>query len=101
LLRYERVASHPTPAAVRAYFDQWIAFYQDFYAFPPNLPVSFEYGFDSYKVSYCTVDALLPGQTAARPTLATGMVSVPRKTGPMDTIVYVHGTAVSFYDTPS
>ncbi|HEU4391506.1 MAG TPA: hypothetical protein VFV34_27195 [Blastocatellia bacterium] len=54
LIRYERVASHPTAASARAYFDEWIAFYQDFYQFPPNIPVEFNYGFDSYKVTYCT-----------------------------------------------
>lgn len=63
LIRYERVASHPTAASVRAYFDDWIAFYQDFYLFPPDVPVTFNYGFDSYKVTYCTVDAVLPGQS--------------------------------------
>src|SRR5215470_11861296 len=56
LIHYERVASHPTPASVRDYFDEWIAFYQDFYQFPSNIPVTFIYGFDSYKVTYCTVD---------------------------------------------
>jgi hypothetical protein len=54
LLRHERVASYPTAASVQAYFDEWIAFYQDFYHFPPKLPETFEYGFDSYKVTYCT-----------------------------------------------
>lgn len=101
LLRFERVASHPTAAAARAYFDSWVAFYQDFYAFPPNLPVAIEHGFDSYKVTYCTVDAVLPGQVSARPTVATGNVSVPRKSGRLSTVVYLHGTAVSFYDAPS
>jgi pimeloyl-ACP methyl ester carboxylesterase len=101
LIRYEKVASHPTPASVRAYFDEWIAFYQDFYHFPAHLQVSFDYGFDSYKVTYCTLDAVLPGQPKAQPTVATGMVSVPRKAGPMDTILYLRGTAVSFYDAPS
>ena len=101
LIRYERVASHPTAASVRAYFDEWIAFYQDFYQFPPDIPVRFDYGFDSYKVTYCTVDAVLPGQSTARPTIATGMVSVPRKSGPLSTVVYLHGTSVSFYDAVS
>jgi predicted esterase len=101
LIRYERVASYPTAASVRAYFDEWIAFYQDFYLFPANLPETFEYGFDSYKVTYCTTDALLPGQAEPQPTIATGMVSVPRKSGPLATVAYVRGTAVSFYDTPS
>jgi len=86
---------------VRAYFDEWLAFYQDFYQFPPDLPVAFDYGFDSYKVTYCTVDTLLPGQAAARPTTATGMVSVPRKPEPLPTVVYLHGTSVSFYDAVS
>src|SRR5215204_890952 len=101
LIRNERVASYPTPASVRAYFDEWLAFYQDFYQFPPDLPVAFDYGFDSYKVTYCTVDTLLPGQAAARPTTATGMVSVPRKPEPLPTVVYLHGTSVSFYDAVS
>ncbi len=101
LLRFERVASHPTAADARAYFDSWVAFYQDFYTFPPNLPVEIEHGFDSYKVTYCTVDAVLPGQVSARPTVATGNVSVPRKSERLSTVVYQHGTAVSFYDAPS
>src|SRR4051794_12026550 len=42
LFRYERVASYPTAASARAYFDDWIAFYQDFYHFPPDIPVTFE-----------------------------------------------------------
>src|SRR5262249_224444 len=101
LLRFDRVASYPTPASARAYFEKWIAFYQDFYQFPPDLPVTFEYGFDSFKVTYCTTDAVLPGQAEPRPTVATGMVSVPRKSGPLATVAYQRGTAVSFYDTPS
>ena len=101
LIRYEKVASHPTAAAVRAYFDEWIAFYQDFYQFPADIPVTFSYGFDSYKLTYCTVDAVLPGRSTARPTIATGMVSVPRKSGPLSTVVYLHGTSVSFYDAVS
>lgn len=101
LIRYETVASYPTAAAVQAYFDEWIAFYQDFYQFPPDIPVTFDYGFDSYKVTYCTVDAAFPDQTTARPTIATGMVSVPRKPGPLSTVVYLHGTSVSFYDAVS
>lgn len=101
LIRYERIASHPTADSVRAYFDEWIAFYQDFYQFPTDIPVTFNYGFDSYKVTYCTVDAVLPGQSTARPTLATGMVSVPRKRGPLSTVAYLHGTSVSFYDAVS
>ena len=28
----------------------------------PDLPVTFEYSFDSYKVTYCTNDALLPAR---------------------------------------
>ncbi len=86
---------------MRAYFDEWIAFYQDFYQFPPDIPVRFDYGFDSYKVTYCTVDAVLPGQSTARPTIATGMVSVPRKSGRLSTVAYLHGTSVSFYDAVS
>src|SRR5437868_1190195 len=63
LVRSERVASYPTPALVRAYFNEWVAFYKDFYKFPSDLPETFQYGFDSYKVTYCTTDAVLPGQT--------------------------------------
>ena len=101
LIRYEKVASHPTRASVRAYFADWVAFYQDFYQFPPDIPVRFAYGFDSYKVTYCTVDAVLPRQTTARPTSATGMVSVPRRSEPLSTVAYLHGTSVSFYDAVS
>ena len=59
LIQHEQVASYATAASVRAYFDEWIAFYQDFYGFPAALPATFSYGFDSYKVTYCTVDAVL------------------------------------------
>ena len=101
LLRFERVASHPTAADARAYFDSWIDFYRDFYGFPPNLPVSIDYGFDTYKVTYCTVDAVLPGHATAPPTIATGNISLPRRSGRLSTVVYLHGTSVSFYDAPS
>jgi hypothetical protein len=101
LLRYERVASYPTAAATQAYFQAWIAFYQDYYQWPAQLPERFTHGFDSYKVTYCTVDALLPGQRKASPTSATGMVSIPRAPGPLPTVAYQHGTSVSFYDAPS
>ena len=101
LIGYEKVGSYPTPHDARAHFEEWIAFYQEFYAFPENLPVTFEYGFDSYKVTYCTNDAVLPGQSFARTTTVTGMVSVPRKSGPLPTVAYVHGTSISFYDVPS
>ena len=47
------------------------------------------------------MDAVLPGETNARPTVATGMVSVPRKAGPLSTVAYLHGTSVSFYDAVS
>ena len=101
LIRFEQVASYPTPDDARAHFDEWIAFYQDFFHFPADLPETFEYGFDSYKVTYCTDDAVLPGQRFARTTTVTGMVAVPRKSGPLPTVAYVHGTSVSFYDAPS
>lgn len=101
LVRYEKVAAYPTAAAARAYFDDWVAFYQDFYQFPADLPVAIEHGFDSYKVTYCTIDAVLPGRSTAQPTLATGMVSVPRKSGALSTVAYLHGTSVSFYDAVS
>ena len=101
LLGFERVASHPTAADARAYLDSWIEFYRDFYGFPPDLPVDIEYGFDTYKVTYCTVDAVLPGQSRGDPSIATGNVAVPRKSGRLATLVYLHGTSVSFYDAPS
>jgi fermentation-respiration switch protein FrsA (DUF1100 family) len=100
-IAFELVAARPTAASVRDYFDEWIAFYQDFYQFPANLPVTFTHGFDSYRVTYCTVDAVLPGESTARAVSATGMVSVPRKAGPLSTVAYLHGTSVSFYDAPS
>jgi acetyl esterase/lipase len=101
VLRVERVASYPTAANARAYFDEWIAFYQDYYQFPADLPAQFHFGFDSYRVTYCTTDARLPGERAPRPAAATGMVSVPRRAGPLSTVAYVHGTSVSFYDVVS
>ena len=100
LIAVERVASHPTAASVRDYFDEWVAFYQDFYQFPA-IPVTFTYGFDSFKITYCTVDAVLPGESTARAVSATGMLSVPRKPGRLSTVVYLHGTSVSFYDAVS
>jgi hypothetical protein len=101
LLRYEKVASRPTAASVQAYFDEWVALYQPYYYFPPDLPEHFTHGFDSYKVTYCTVDAVLPGERTARPTSATGMVSVPRGHGPFPTVAYQHGTSISYYDAVS
>jgi predicted esterase len=101
LLRYEKVASLPTAAAVRAYFDEWIAWYQDFYAFPAHIPATFRFGFDSYKVTYCTIDAAMRDRWIGRPAIASGMVSVPRKSGPLSTVLYLHGTSVSFYDAVS
>jgi hypothetical protein len=101
LLGFERVASHPTAADARAYFDSWVEFYQDFYRFPASLPVDIDHGFDTYKVTHCTVDVAPPGRSRPAPTIATGNVSVPRKAGPLDTVAYLHGTSVSFYDAPS
>ena len=101
LLRFQRVASHPTAADARAYFDSWVEFYRDFYQFPPDLAVDIDYGFDTYKVTYCTVDVAPPGKAGPAPTTATGNVSVPRKAGPLSTVAYLHGTSVSFYDAPS
>ena len=101
LIRFQQVASFPTAADARAHFYEWIAFYQDFYNFPADLPETFQHGFDAYKVTYCTDDAVLPGQRFARTTTVTGMVAVPRKSGPLPTVAYVHGTSVSFYDAPS
>src|SRR5262245_41216667 len=49
LVGYQKVGSYPTPDDTRAHFEEWIAFYQDYYQFPANLDVIFEYGFDSYK----------------------------------------------------
>ena len=101
LLRFQRVASHPTAADARAYFDSWVEFYRDFYQFPPDLAVDIDYGFDTYKVTYCTMDVTPPGKRRPAPTTATGNVSVPRKAGPLSTVAYLHGTSVSFYDAPS
>ena len=101
LLDSVRVASYPTAADAQAYYDAWIAFYQGFYVFPPLPIVRIDNGFDTYKVTYCTIDAVLPGQTRAEPTIATGNVSIPRKQGRLPAVVYLHGTAVSFYDAPS
>ena len=101
LLHSVRVASYPTAADAQAYYDAWIQFYDGFYVFPPFPPVEIDHGFDTYKVTYCTIDALLPGRTRAEPTIATGNVSIPRKPGRLPTVVYLHGTAVSFYDAPS
>jgi pimeloyl-ACP methyl ester carboxylesterase len=101
LLDAERVASYPTAADAQAYYDEWIAFYLGFYVFEPLPVVRIDYGFDTYKVTYCSIDARLPGQKRAEPTIATGNLSIPRKHGKLPTVLYLHGTAVSFYDAPS
>jgi hypothetical protein len=95
------VASHPTATNARAYLDAWIEFYQEFYHFPEDIPVDIDYGFDTYKVTYCTVDVAPPGSRRPPPTIATGNVSVPRRAGRLSTVAYLHGTSVSFYDAPS
>ena len=46
-------------------------------------------------------DVVLPGESFGRTTAVTGMVSVPRKSGRLPTVAYVHGTSTSFYDAPS
>ena len=61
----------------------------------------FQLALKRYKVTYCTDDVVLPGQSVARTTPVTGMASVPRKSGPLPTVAYVHGTSISFYDVPS
>src|SRR5690606_18468229 len=43
----------------------------------------------------CTSDA------SGDATAATGMVSVPRRGGPLPTVAYLHGTSVSAYDAVS
>jgi hypothetical protein len=101
LLGFERVASYPAAADAQAYFDAWIEFYRDYYQFPPDLTADIDHGFDSWKVTYCTVDVAAPGRARPAPTVATGNVSVPRKAGPLATVAYLHGTSVSFYDAPS
>src|SRR5678815_3860913 len=73
---------------------------RDFYQFP-DLPITFSYGLDSYRVTYCTVDAVLSTAPNERHVSATGMLSVPRKPGPLSTVAYLHGTSVSFYDAVS
>ena len=98
MLIESRRTRQPLP---RAYFDSWIAFYQDLYHFPNELGVDIDFGFDTYKVTYCTIDARLASQRRAAPTVATGNVSVPRRSGPMSVVAYVHGTSASYYDTPS
>ena len=101
LLDAARVASYPTAADAQAYYDEWIAFYLGFYVFEPLPVVRIDYGFDTYKVTYCSIDARLPGQKRAEPAIATGNLSIPRKHGKLPTVLYLHGTAVSFYDAPS
>jgi hypothetical protein len=100
LLRFQRVASYPTAAEAQAYFDAWVEFYRDYYRFPPDLTADIEHGFDSWKVTYCTVD-VAPGGARPAPTVATGNVSVPRIPGPLASVANLHGTSVSFYDAPS
>lgn len=60
-----------------------------------------DHGFDTYKVTYCTVDVAPPGKRRPVPTVATGNLSVPRTAGPLPTVAHQHGTSVSFYDAPS
>jgi pimeloyl-ACP methyl ester carboxylesterase len=101
LVGFHRVASHPTPNDARAYFKSWIDFYRQFYHFPSDLVVDIEYGFDTYKVTYCTIDVAPPGKRRPPPTIATGNVSVPRKAGPLSTVTFLHGTPVAAVDGPS
>ncbi len=101
LLGFEPIAAYPTATDARAYFDSWVDFYRDFYGFPEDLSVDIEYGFDAYKVTYCSIDAVLPGQERPKPTILTGNVSVPRTAGPLPTVAYLRGTSPSFYDAPS
>ena len=42
-IKYEKVGSYPTADDARAHFEEWIAFYQDFFELPEDLPVRFEY----------------------------------------------------------
>ena len=79
LLGFEPIASYPTPADARAYFESWVDFYRDFYGFAEDLTADVAYGFDAYKVTYCSIDAVLQGQDRAEPTVLTGNVSVPRR----------------------
>jgi acetyl esterase/lipase len=101
LLRAERVASYPTAFDARAYYNAWIEFYLGFYVFPPLPLVRIDHGFDTYKLTYCTIDAALGGHARPAPTIGTGNLSIPRKRGKLPTVLYLHGTAVSFYDAPS
>ena len=70
LLGVESIASYPTPADARAYFESWVDFYRDFYGFAEDLTADVAYGFDAYKVTYCSIDAVLPGQDRAEPTVS-------------------------------
>jgi hypothetical protein len=95
------VASYPTAADARAYFDSWVTFYQDFYQFPADLPVDIGHGFDTYKVTYCTVDVARPGTARPVPRVATGNVSVPATRDGSPPSPTSTALAVSFYDASS
>lgn len=102
LLSYELVASYPTKEDLQAFFDEYVAINTDFGFITIPIPADIDYGADTYKVTYCTLDANLAHEPGGRqPVVVTGNLTTPRKSGPKATVLYTHGTSVSYYDAPS
>ena len=101
LVSYELVASY-TKAQLQAYFDEYVQINTEFGFITVPIPADIDYGADTYKITYCTLDADLANEPGGRRiTAATGNLTVPRKSGPLQVVLYTHGTSVSYYDAPS
>ncbi|AKT38467.1 alpha/beta hydrolase [Chondromyces crocatus] len=106
VLTYEKVDERATAEDTQAYFDDYITIYTQIGYVTEPVAAEIQYGIDSYRVTYCTVDAALAdpltGERRSRKmTAATGMVSIPRTSGAKPVALYLHGTSVSNYDAPS
>lgn len=94
LLGYERVLELPAPADVSAYHAGFVELYTELgYVFIEPEP-DIRYGVDAYEVRYCTIDG-------PRAVSATGLVAVPRRSGRVARVAYLHGTSVTREDAPS
>jgi pimeloyl-ACP methyl ester carboxylesterase len=101
LVSYELIASY-TRAQLQAHLDEYVEINTAFGYLRVPLPADIDHGADTYKVTYCTLDADLADQPGGRRiTTATGNLTVPRRSGPKHVVLYNHGTSVSYYDAPS